>query len=263
MGVNIREEQFEYVELFGKPALFTNARIDRGTVPEGWYAYDLRGSNHDPGEPVTVEPKVGVNHAGTILIHEPVTIPKAGYRSLKGRLDFLGEQYSLKEFCDVRGLNYPTDNRIFALRPASPDEAGLFYSSEQNDTELCTVGHLRMDFGHKGGEFWHTWWEHNGNVLNTSDFKSELDAFMEEMRKSGPLQSLQEMQSYCYTHGGSIAEESHHHGYVAESEHYRFCLRCTPVQGDYNAYLYIYDKRQQELLMAAPKEERGMTMTMA
>ena len=61
MSVNAREEEYEYVELFGKPALFTNSRIDRDTVPEGWYAYDLRGSDYDPGEPVTVEPKVGVN----------------------------------------------------------------------------------------------------------------------------------------------------------------------------------------------------------
>lgn len=132
MSVNSREEYFEYAELFGKPALFTDSRIDRDTVPEGWYAYDLRGSDYDPGEPVTVEPNVLVNHAGTILTHDPVTFPKEGFKRLNGRLDF-AESYSLslKEFCEVRGLNYPEDNQNFILRPASPDEAGIFYTQQE------------------------------------------------------------------------------------------------------------------------------------
>ena len=77
MSVNAFTEEYEYIELFGKPGLFTNARIDRDTVPEGWYAYDLRGSDYDPGEPVTVEPSVVVNHAGTILTHEPISFPNS------------------------------------------------------------------------------------------------------------------------------------------------------------------------------------------
>ena len=34
MSVNAFTEEYEYIELFGKPGLFTNARIDRDTVPE-------------------------------------------------------------------------------------------------------------------------------------------------------------------------------------------------------------------------------------
>lgn len=64
MSVNAREEEYEHIELFGKPALFTNSRIDRTTVPEGFYCYDLRGSDYDPGRPVTIENQVTVNHAG-------------------------------------------------------------------------------------------------------------------------------------------------------------------------------------------------------
>ena len=36
----------------------------------------------------------------------------------------------------------------FALRPASIEEAGLFYSNDEQDEALGTVGHLRLDFGH-------------------------------------------------------------------------------------------------------------------
>ena len=39
MPVNAMTEEFEHIELFGRPVLFTNARVDRETVPEGWYRY--------------------------------------------------------------------------------------------------------------------------------------------------------------------------------------------------------------------------------
>lgn len=141
------------------------------------------------------------------------------------------------------------DNRRLCLRPASTDEVGLFYSQNERDAELGTVGHLRIDFGSCGNEFWSTWWPHNEDSLNTPELKAELQEFVDELRKNGPLKDLSAMSEYCCNHGdsrlGNGSRDSY--GYVAESEHYRYCLRCTPVQGDYNAYLYIYDKRQQEM----------------
>ena len=67
MAIDARKEEYEHVELFGKPALFTDSRISRFTVPQGWFCYDLRGSDYDPGRPIMVENHVVVNHAGTIL----------------------------------------------------------------------------------------------------------------------------------------------------------------------------------------------------
>lgn len=55
------------------------------------------------------------------------------------------------------------------------------------------------------------------------------------------------MRSYCQQHGGAITEDGENFGYIAETEHYQFCLRCTPVPGHYQGYLYCYDKRQQEM----------------
>ena len=137
----------------------------------------------------------------------------------------------------------------FSLRPASSEEAGLFYSQDEKDAELGTVGHLRVDFGRSGSEFWSTWWPHNGDTLNTPEFKLELQTFVDKLRKTGPLSNLSAMSEYCCGHSdGRLGDCSRgSYGYVAESEHYRYCLRCTPIQGDYNAYLYIYDKRQQEM----------------
>ena len=57
--------------------------------------------------------------------------------------------------------------RNFDLRPASVEEAGLFYTAENQDTALGTVGHLRMDFGADKKGFWSSWWPHNGDRFNT------------------------------------------------------------------------------------------------
>ena len=72
-------ERYEEITVCGKPALFTSARIQTNSVPDGWYCYDLRGSDDEPGEPVTIEPYVVINHAGSVLTHEKINIPGEGF----------------------------------------------------------------------------------------------------------------------------------------------------------------------------------------
>ena len=141
-------------------------------------------------------------------------------------------------------------NHAVQLRPASVEEAGLFYSQveEDRDWQSGTVGHVRMDFGHGGKEFWHTWWPHNQDQFNTPEFKETLQTVVDALRRDGPLKDLSAMRSYCQQHGGAITEDGENFGYIAETEHYQFCLRCTPVPGHYQGYLYCYDKRQQEMV---------------
>ena len=139
------------------------------------------------------------------------------------------------------------------IRPASIEEAGLFYSQmdEAEDAVLGTVGHIRMDFGASGKEFYHTWWPHNGDQFNTGEFKDELQKFVDMLRSDGPLTNLASMRNYCYQHGGKITEDGRCFGYIAETEHYRYCLRCTPSPGEYQGYLYSYDLRQQWMAQQA------------
>ena len=118
MSVNARKEKYEHIELFGKPALFTNSRIDRTTVPEGFCCYDLRGSDYDPGRPVTIENQVSVNHAGAVLTPEPVTIPQEGFRRLRDNIHFLGESLTLADFCEEHEIT-------LAPEFSNPDESGM------------------------------------------------------------------------------------------------------------------------------------------
>ena len=83
-------EEYQEIEIFEIPALFSNGRIAENDVPEGFYHYDLRGSGDDPGAPVSVESRVIVNHAGTILATQPLPIPERGFLNLGEELNFTG-----------------------------------------------------------------------------------------------------------------------------------------------------------------------------
>jgi len=94
------DEQYQEIELFEKPGLFSNGRIARDDLPEGVYCYDLRGSDDDPGDPVSVEEKVVVNHAASVLLTEPLELPETGYLMLTEEegLNFTGGFSTLAQF---------------------------------------------------------------------------------------------------------------------------------------------------------------------
>ena len=43
MIADARDIQFQNVELFGKPALYTEQQVQRSSVPQGWFCYDCQG----------------------------------------------------------------------------------------------------------------------------------------------------------------------------------------------------------------------------
>ena len=94
------DEQYQEIELFDKPGLFSNGRIARDNLPEGVYCYDLRGSDYDPGEPVCVEEQAVVNHAGSVLLTEPLELAEDGRLMLTEEegLNFVGGFSTLAQF---------------------------------------------------------------------------------------------------------------------------------------------------------------------
>ena len=212
MKVNARTDKFQHLEVFGKPALFTNGRIARDTVPQGWYCYDMRGSDDDPGELCYMEENVVVNHAGSVLMPEKLAMPKSGRLDVRDELGFLDEgDMTLHEFCEAHQIPYPAENMKFHIRPARPEE------------------------------------------LNSPVFKLELQEVVDTLRES-VLKSRFAMERFCYEHGGKISGGwTQNYGYIVETEHYRYCLRCNPSPGDYNGYLTCFDLNVQQQNMARDK----------
>jgi len=92
--------KYQEVEIFDVPALFSNGRIALADLPEGLYRYDLRGSDDDPGMPVTVEQNVAVNHAGAIITAKPLDLGEDGRLLLTEDegLNFVGGEISMQRF---------------------------------------------------------------------------------------------------------------------------------------------------------------------
>lgn len=97
--INIENEGFDLIELFGKTALFTNERLTNADIPKGLYCYHLRHSD-DGDRFCSVEPKVGVNHGGSVITKEPIDFGKQGYISFTEDIEpnFTGGEQTLGEF---------------------------------------------------------------------------------------------------------------------------------------------------------------------
>lgn len=72
------KEGYLLAKIDDRPVLFTNMRLDRDTVPEGLFCYDVRDSDDLDGSMAEVKPYVMVNHWGTILSREPFPLDEHG-----------------------------------------------------------------------------------------------------------------------------------------------------------------------------------------
>ena len=93
MTVDAREERFELVEVLGHPMLFTCLRVDRSTVPNGLYLYEVRNDDDQCGLPVEIGRWVMVNHWGTLLSTVPIALEPSphinnAYRSIDPEKDW-------------------------------------------------------------------------------------------------------------------------------------------------------------------------------
>lgn len=98
VGFVKNQEKYQEVELFDVPALFTNGRVDQALLPPGIYCYELRGSDYDPGYPLTVENHVTVNHAATVLTAIPINLSRQGRLWLGEELNFTGGEQTISEY---------------------------------------------------------------------------------------------------------------------------------------------------------------------
>ena len=98
---NLLNEELQEIEIFDKPGLFSNGRLRDEDMPEGLYRYDLRGSDYDPGQPITVEKTVVVNHAASVLMAEELDLGTDGRLELgEDGLNFTGAELTVREFME-------------------------------------------------------------------------------------------------------------------------------------------------------------------
>lgn len=240
---NAMEETYEEIELFGKTVLFTPIRIARNTVPKELHLYEIRHADEDWGEPVQLGQGILVNHFGTIISREPIELGEDGFRDIEQQ-DFLYKDsgaVELKEFLEgIPPMKLQAQELV-------DEDYPLCFSDDTNDRKLGCIGHLRGDFG-DGQEFWHTWWDHR-TELNAQPFKSELSKVVANLRK-GPLQSLETLRTYCRGNPqAKLPSEYRDNEYLLKLSTVRFdyYVRLNPAKGDYNFYIYCYDREARDL----------------
>ncbi|MCM1008239.1 MAG: hypothetical protein NC485_09985 [Ruminococcus flavefaciens] len=96
--VNFSDEEFEIVEIEGKTALFTNKRMTDADIPKGLHCYHLKHS--DDGNFCTLEKSAAVNHAGSVIVKEPIELGENGCISLNSgnAPNFTGETTLMENF---------------------------------------------------------------------------------------------------------------------------------------------------------------------
>lgn len=100
MKVNAAEESFELMNMLGQYVLFTNMRVDRDTVPQDLYVYDVRHDDDCTGEICEIKPSVMVNHWGSIICKEPIEMDEFWHSKFVDKEDYsyLGDSVKLDEF---------------------------------------------------------------------------------------------------------------------------------------------------------------------
>lgn len=251
MSYDAKQATYQEVTILGKPALFTECRLDRTTVPEGMYRYELRHGDEDWGEPVTLSRSIMVNYYGSVLTREPFQLPVEGWIPLECDSLFFrdGGCRTLAEF----QKKYPASKRNVIDFYCVNDETlydFYFSHSEEQDKAVGCVGHLRGDFG-SGKQFYTTWWPHQNDVLNTPKFKADIDRAVNWLRErpDSPLRDFDTMKHCCDRYGRVCAIKGAllpSYGFMAKTKQYVYMIRCTPVKGDYQFYIYCYQRKAFE-----------------
>ena len=96
--LNVEMEEYQLIELFDKPALFTNERLTASDIPKGFHCYHLRLD--DGNRFCTTEKKVVVNHGGSVITKEPLPLGAEKYIALTDETgpNFIGEDITMGQF---------------------------------------------------------------------------------------------------------------------------------------------------------------------
>ena len=147
------------------------------------------------------------------------------------------------------------------IRAMKPDERNYSYTQEKSvQKNTGCIGHLRGDMGRSGEEFYTSWDDHEAS-LKTETFKSEFNSIVNALRKDERygllLSSRKTLAACCHAmpdcaFDGSSAQE---YGFRADTKAYSYMIRCNPTQGNYNFYIYAYDRAKLDKVLEMQKEQ--------
>ena len=133
-----------------------------------------------------------------------------------------------------------------SIRSIKPEEIQFSYTQSQNDNiESGCIGFLRGDFDTNGKGFYSTW-EDKVSESKTESFKREFDTVINSLRfgYGELLKDRGSLSSYCHKHPEGVIEGNYtkEYGFRVDTDEHSYILRCNATKGDYNFYIYAYDR---------------------
>ena len=112
---NAMTTAYEEVTVLGKPALFTCLRIENSTVPSGYHLYEVRHDDDGRGDACQIAKNILVNHWGSLITREEITLPPDGYLDIKDTdINYCdGDCDSMKAYMK----QYPPLLRVMMIEP--------------------------------------------------------------------------------------------------------------------------------------------------
>jgi len=150
------------------------------------------------------------------------------------------------------------------IKAVNDQENALFYSSsEKGYDEACgCIGHLRGDFGRNGIEFYSTFWDHC-KKLKTQEFREEFDIIVNKLRDNDSLlDNLSVMAAFCRSHPyaklNTWDNNNATYGFKVETKTHSYYIRCFVLKGDYNFYVYCYNRSSLLKFLEASESKSNM-----
>lgn len=235
----------DMVMLWNQPALFTTAHINQNTIPEGYYAYEIR---HDPANeacPRLLAKRIMQDYYGTVLINRPIQLNACGWKRLEDRaVQFIENQ---KMAADQYIEQYPAEKEeMIQLYILDHNVKELFEEPAENKLlENLYMGVVCGKIHSKGRCSFVAKKQFEDEAY--PDYLKDYQRVLVWLRTDGPLESLYKMAYFCAYYGEQARipnDDTLSYGFCMETEYYKYFLRCTPVIGEEHFYLYGYQKHK-------------------
>jgi len=121
----------------------------------------------------------------------------------------------------------------------------FFRNTDPKKTEGL-IGYLRGDLGRSGNEFHHTWFNEKENLC-TPTFKEEFDSVVEALKRNlFPDRAYMKSIVYGNPQTKLPLESTDSNGMFVDTQRYEYDIRIINDPGNYDFYIYCYDKNVQE-----------------
>ena len=144
---------------------------------------------------------------------------------------------------------------------AAPAEEQIYcYSTSDEEQEKACIGHLRGDFDSDGKGFFTSWFPHTEKIMAEDAHKvfcTELDHVVSALRENGLLKDRATMAKHTarWQEARIPLRDCVQLALCIETQRRLFYLRCNPMRGEYNFYLYAYRKAA---LMEVQRKAKNM-----